>query len=56
MNKQLSDIYNCNVVELPKIHNVAGNITIIQNGVTQPFNVRRVYYLYDVPGGSDRGG
>ncbi|MBE0679715.1 MAG: WxcM-like domain-containing protein [Bacteroidales bacterium] len=56
MSKQLSDIYNCNVVELPKIHNIAGNITIIQNGTTQPFDVKRVYYLYDVPGGSDRGG
>jgi uncharacterized RmlC-like cupin family protein len=56
MSRLLSDIYNCNVVELPKIHNVAGNITIIQNGTTQPFDVKRVYYLYDVPGGSDRGG
>jgi len=43
-------------MELCKIHNPAGNITIIQNGSRQPFNVRRVYYLYDVPGGSERGG
>jgi len=43
-------------VELTKIHNPAGNITIIQNGEHQPFNVKRVYYLYDVPGGSERGG
>jgi len=50
------DIYNCNVVELTKIHNRAGNITIVQNGDTQPFDIRRVYYLYDVPGGSERGG
>ena len=56
MNNFVSDIHNCNVVELTKIHNRAGNITIIQNGNHQPFNVRRVYYLYDVPGGSDRGG
>jgi len=56
MNNFVSDIHNCNVVELTKIHNRAGNITIIQNGNNQPFNVRRVYYLYDVPGGSDRGG
>lgn len=55
MSKQLSSIYNCNVIELPKIHNIAGNITIIQNGLTQPFDVKRVFYLYDVPGGSDRG-
>ncbi len=56
MNRYISDIHNCNVVELTKIHNPAGNITIIQNGSNQPFNVRRVYYLYDVPGGSERGG
>lgn len=56
MNKFVSDIHHCNVVELSKIHNLAGNITIIQNGKHQPFNIRRVYYLYDVPGGSERGG
>ncbi|MCW3804157.1 sugar 3,4-ketoisomerase [Plebeiibacterium marinum] len=52
----ISDIHNCNVVELPKIHNRAGNITVIQNGDHLPFDVKRLYYLYDVPGGSDRGG
>ena len=51
-----SDIHNCNVLELSKIHNAAGNITIYQNGDYQSFDVKRVYYLYDVPGGSDRGG
>jgi len=56
MNSIVLDIHNCNVVELTKIHNPAGNITIIQNGNHQPFDVKRVYYLYDVPGGSDRGG
>jgi hypothetical protein len=56
VNKLVSDIHNCNVVELTKIHSPAGNITIIQNGSHQPFNVKRVYYLYDVPGGSERGG
>ena len=56
MNRKVTDIHSCNVVELTKIHNPSGNITIIQNGGHQPFNVRRVYYLYDVPGGSERGG
>jgi dTDP-4-dehydrorhamnose 3,5-epimerase-like enzyme len=56
MNRFVSDIHNCNVVELTKIHNPAGNITIIQNGSHQPFDIKRVYYLYDVPGGSERGG
>jgi hypothetical protein len=49
-------IHNCNVMELSRIHNPGGNITIIQNGINQPFNIKRVYYLYDVPGGSERGG
>lgn len=56
MIKLLSDIHSCNVVELTKIHNRSGNITIIQNGDHQPFCIRRIYYLYDVPGGSERGG
>lgn len=52
----VSDIYNCNVVELSRIHNRAGNITVFGNEHHQPFIVRRVYYLYDVPGGAERGG
>lgn len=56
MKNPVSDIYNCNVVELAQIHNRAGNITIVQNGNFLPFDVKRVYYLYEVPGGSERGG
>jgi len=51
-----SSIYNCNVMELSKIHNPSGNITIVQSDSELPFRVKRVYYLYDVPGGSERGG
>lgn len=49
-------IYNCSVVELPKVHNRSGNITAIENQIHAPFDVKRVYYLYDVPGGAERGG
>ncbi len=49
-------IYNCNIVHLPKVHNRAGNITALENNITVPFEVKRVYYLYDIPGGEDRGG
>ena len=49
-------IIDCSVIELPKIHNRAGNITPIENTIEIPFNVKRVYYLYDVPGGESRGG
>lgn len=49
-------IYNCSIVELPKVHNRSGNITAIENHIHAPFDVKRVYYLYDVPGGAERGG
>jgi dTDP-4-dehydrorhamnose 3,5-epimerase-like enzyme len=49
-------IYNCVVRELPKIHNRSGNITPLTSNVHVPFEIKRVYYLYDVPGGSSRGG
>ena len=51
-----SNIYNCNVIELPKIHNRAGNITPISSCSDVPFDINRIYYLYDVPGGESRGG
>jgi hypothetical protein len=51
-----STVYNCSIVRLPKIHNRAGNLTALENKVNIPFDVKRVYYLYDVPGGEDRGG
>ena len=56
MTSLISNIQNCNVFELSKIHNPSGNITIVQNGDIQLFNTKRIYYLYDVPGGSERGG
>lgn len=49
-------IFNCSVIKLPKIHNRAGNITPIENLKNIPYEVKRVYYLYDVPGGESRGG
>jgi hypothetical protein len=51
-----SSVFGCNVFELPKIHNRAGNITALNNNTDIPFNVQRVYYLFDIPGGETRGG
>jgi hypothetical protein len=51
-----SSVFNCNVIELPKINNRAGNITPITNNIEIPFNIERIYYLYDVPSGEQRGG
>lgn len=48
-------IYNCSVIELSKIHNPAGNITVVENLKNIPFDVKRIFYIYDIPGGEDRG-
>jgi hypothetical protein len=45
------------MIEMDKHHSDnKGNITVVENGITVPFSVKRVYYLYDVPGGESRGG
>lgn len=46
----------CRMVELPKIYDPRGNLTFIEGGRHVPFDIQRVYYLYDVPGGAERGG
>jgi WxcM-like, C-terminal. len=51
-----SSIYDCSVIELDKHHHEKGNITVVESGQTVPFDVKRAYYLYDVPGGESRGG
>jgi hypothetical protein len=51
-----STVFDCTMVELPINHQANGNLTAVSNGVQVPFDVKRVYYLYDVPGGFSRGG
>ncbi len=46
---------DCRLIELPKITDPRGNLTFVEGGNHIPFDIKRVYYLYDVPGGSDRG-
>jgi hypothetical protein len=46
----------CTLIELPKITDPRGNLTFIEGGRHIPFDIQRVYYLYDVPGGAERGG
>lgn len=49
-------VFDCTMVELDKHHSERkGNLTVVENGITLPFDVKRVYYLYDVPGGENRG-
>jgi dTDP-4-dehydrorhamnose 3,5-epimerase-like enzyme len=52
----MSSVNDCRVIELPKVSNRRGNITPVEGGHHIPFDIARVYYLYDVPGGSMRGG
>lgn len=46
----------CRIIELPKIDEPRGNLTFVEGGRHIPFRIERVYYLYDVPGGAERGG
>ena len=48
-------VFDCNLLQLPKIENRAGNITPIHNNIEIPFAVKRIFYLYDIPGGESRG-
>jgi dTDP-4-dehydrorhamnose 3,5-epimerase-like enzyme len=49
-------IKDCKLIDLPKIAEPRGNLTFIEGSRHVPFDIQRVYYLYDVPGGSERGG
>ena len=50
------NVFDCTIVELDRHHSDRkGNLTVVENGQTLPFDVKRVYYLYDVPGGESRG-
>ena len=52
-----SNVYDCTMIELDKHHSDRkGNITVVENQRTVPFDIKRTYYLYDVPGGESRGG
>ena len=48
-------VYDCSVIRLPQINNRAGNITPVNGSVELPFDIKRVFYIYDIPGGEDRG-
>ncbi|WP_299229645.1 FdtA/QdtA family cupin domain-containing protein [Sulfurihydrogenibium sp.] len=49
-------IERCKIINLPKISDPRGNLTFIESNKHIPFEIKRVYYLYDVPGGETRGG
>lgn len=52
-----TSVFDCSVIELDRHHSQRkGDISVVENNITVPFDTKRVYYLYDVPGGVDRGG
>jgi hypothetical protein len=52
----MSPLDQVKIVDLPKITDQRGNLTFVEGGQHIPFDIKRVYYLYDVPGGAERGG
>jgi oxalate decarboxylase/phosphoglucose isomerase-like protein (cupin superfamily) len=50
----MMSLSDCRIIDLPKIADTRGNLTFIESGRHIPFEIRRTYYLYDVPGGSSR--
>ncbi len=55
-HKNTVSLKDCRLIDLPKIADARGNLTFIEGKNHVPFDIRRVYYLYDVPGGAERGG
>jgi len=56
MEETIMSLSKCKIIELPKISDRRGNLTFIEENRHIPFEIKRVFYLYDVPGGETRGG
>lgn len=52
---KLSSVQECTIIEFDKHHSTKGNLSVIENQKDIPFDIKRIYYLYDVPGGEKRG-
>ncbi|TVR78498.1 MAG: WxcM-like domain-containing protein [Chitinophagaceae bacterium] len=55
LSNKKKNVYDCAVIELNRIENEAGNITPVENNIHIPFEIKRIFYIYDIPGGKDRG-
>lgn len=50
------NVFDCSIIEFDRHHSDRkGNLTVVENGKTLPFDIKRVYYIYDIPGGESRG-
>lgn len=56
LRKMKYNVEDCQLVDLPIVHTEKGNITVLENQINIPFDIKRIYYLYDVPMGAERGG
>ncbi|GAA4321010.1 FdtA/QdtA family cupin domain-containing protein [Pontixanthobacter gangjinensis] len=56
MKLKNSTVFDCSIIQVAKVHSKSGNITVLENGSNIPFDIKRIYYLYDIPGGESRGG
>jgi hypothetical protein len=48
-------VYDCSLIELSVNYHAKGNLTVVENGLHIPFKTKRIFYLYDIPGGESRG-
>lgn len=51
----MKSVYDCSLIELQRIQDRRGNLSPVTNFVEIPFQIRRLFYIYDIPGGADRG-
>ena len=56
MELKNNTVFDCSIIDMSKVHSENGNITVVENNKNIPFEVKRIYYLYDVPSGEERGG
>ena len=54
-NQKTVSVFDCSIFTLGKNENAQGNLTVVQSMLDVPFNIKRVFYLYDIPGGEARG-
>ena len=56
MGFKSNSVFDCKIYNITKIKNISGSITVLENNKNIPFEIKRIYYLYDVPSGESRGG
>ena len=55
MTKISTLVSDCKIIQLPKVWATSGNITSVNNDIDVPFDIKRIFYIYDIPSGEDRG-